>query len=63
MTIIILTIIAILAVAFGLFIYFIVRETPTYDELIECRVESVMFILVGIFCLLLALLFKFNPFW
>ena len=63
MTIIILTIIAIIAVCIGLISSFVISEAPTYDELIESRCQSIIYILTGIFVLLLALLLKFNPFW
>jgi hypothetical protein len=63
MTIIILTIIAIISVCIGLITFFRMDEARTYEELIAYRCESVIFILTGIFVLLLALLFKLNPFW
>ena len=63
MTIIVLTIIALIVVVIGLVAYFTTSEARTYDELVVHRAESIIFILTGIFVLLLAILFKLNPFW
>lgn len=63
MTIIILTIIAIIAFGIGVFIFFKFDEGSSYDQLIAYRCESIIFILTGVFILLLAILFKMNAFW
>jgi hypothetical protein len=63
MTIIILTIFAVLMVGIGIFIFIMNSEANTFEELLVYKAEAIIFIIVGIFVLLLALLFKLNPFW
>ena len=67
MTIIILTIIAIIALIIGLGNLFTRAEGPNLEiagiNKTYQNCEGIGFILVGIFLVLLALLFKLNPFW
>lgn len=67
MTIIILAILAVVAVCVGVFLLFVSAKTTTNERLlVELLVQytaSIGLILVGIFIILLALLFKSNPFW
>jgi hypothetical protein len=64
MTLIVLTIIAMIAFLFGLCNFFIFEKAAqTTEDVIAFHIESLVYIVAGIFILLLALLFKLNPFW
>jgi len=58
MTIIVLTILAILSVIFSFVLLSNADEGSNFDIL-----SSVYFLLFGVFLLLLAILIKINPFW
>ena len=62
MTITILTIVSIVCVLIGIFEFMVAQRTPN-NELINSRCESIVLILFGIFIIMLAILFKVNPFW
>ena len=66
MTIIILVILAVIAVCLGVFLLTGRSEARTNEQLLVELLQYAMaigLILVGIFFILLALLFKLNPFW
>ena len=67
MTIAILAILAVVAVCIGVFVLLVPNEAQTNERLlVNLLIQyagSIGLILIGIFFILLALLFKLNPFW
>lgn len=63
MTIIILTIIATFFAVIGLGMLAKNETSRDLYQLVDNRCQSIIGILAGIFILLLALVFKLNPFW